>query len=230
PLQKALVVELVRTGKRSTTLAIGDGANDVSMIQAANVGVGISGQEGVQAAMAADYNIAQFRYLNKLLLVHGHWDYMRVSEMILNFFYKNVIWVFPSLVVYFTFYSIYSMSTNVTTSKGYDAGNIELSTAVAITVVVIANLSVCFNTYRWSWITWAVITVELVFIFVYVLMYGLFPESPIYGIAEQLFSDGIFWFGLAFSILLSGLPRYVISFTKQWFYPDDLDIVRQIRA
>lgn len=46
PLQKALVVELIRRGKRSTTLAIGDGANDVSMIQAANVGVGISGQEG----------------------------------------------------------------------------------------------------------------------------------------------------------------------------------------
>ncbi|KAI8337498.1 hypothetical protein BC941DRAFT_425393 [Chlamydoabsidia padenii] len=103
PLQKALVVELVRRGQGAVTLAVGDGANDVSMIQAANVGVGIAGQEGVQASMAADYSIAQFRFLRKLLLVQGHWSYERISEMILNFFFKNVIWVFPAL-----WYQIYS--------------------------------------------------------------------------------------------------------------------------
>ncbi|KAH8548896.1 hypothetical protein BGW37DRAFT_559478 [Umbelopsis sp. PMI_123] len=97
PLQKALVVELVRRGQGSVTLAVGDGANDVSMIQAANIGVGIAGQEGAQASMSADYAIGQFRFLQKLLIVQGHWSYDRISEMILNFFYKNVIWVFGGL-------------------------------------------------------------------------------------------------------------------------------------
>ncbi|KAF8933604.1 hypothetical protein BGZ58_006244 [Dissophora ornata] len=106
PLQKALVVELIRRGKKTVCLAIGDGANDVSMIQAANIGVGIAGQEGMQAAMASDYSITQFRFIRKLVLVHGHWGYMRISEMILNFFFKNVLWV--AAVLWYQFYCGFS--------------------------------------------------------------------------------------------------------------------------
>ncbi|GAW03664.1 phospholipid-translocating P-type ATPase [Lentinula edodes] len=91
PLQKALVVKLVKDGLGAMTLAIGDGANDVSMIQAADVGVGISGEEGLQAVNSSDYAIAQFRFLKRLLLVHGHWSYARNGNMILNFFYKNIV-------------------------------------------------------------------------------------------------------------------------------------------
>ncbi|RCI05348.1 hypothetical protein CU098_011835 [Rhizopus stolonifer] len=94
PKQKAEVVRLVKKGLKVMTLSIGDGANDVSMIQEANVGVGISGVEGKQAVMAADYSIAQFRYLQKLLLVHGRWSYLRISEMVTGFFYKNIVWTF----------------------------------------------------------------------------------------------------------------------------------------
>lgn len=91
PLQKALVVKMVkRKKKRSLLLAIGDGANDVSMIQAAHVGVGINGMEGMQAARSADISIGQFKYLKKLLLVHGSWSYQRISNAILYSFYKNV--------------------------------------------------------------------------------------------------------------------------------------------
>ncbi|KAK6341263.1 hypothetical protein TWF696_008347 [Orbilia brochopaga] len=90
PLQKALVVKLVKRHLKAILLAIGDGANDVSMIQAAHVGVGISGVEGLQAARSADVSIGQFRYLRKLLLVHGAWSYSRVSRVILYSFYKNV--------------------------------------------------------------------------------------------------------------------------------------------
>jgi phospholipid-transporting ATPase len=71
PKQKADIVRLVRESVNAITLAIGDGANDVGMIQAAHVGVGISGQEGLQAARSADYAIGQFRFLQKLLLCHG---------------------------------------------------------------------------------------------------------------------------------------------------------------
>lgn len=62
PLQKALVVRMIKDGLAATTLAIGDGANDVSMIQAADVGVGIIGEEGLQAVNSSDYAIAQVRF------------------------------------------------------------------------------------------------------------------------------------------------------------------------
>jgi phospholipid-transporting ATPase len=90
PLQKALVVKLVKKYSSEILLAIGDGANDVSMIQAAHIGIGISGVEGLQAARSADIAIAQFRYLRKLTLVHGAWSYQRVSKTILFSFYKNI--------------------------------------------------------------------------------------------------------------------------------------------
>ncbi|KAJ7028850.1 phospholipid-transporting ATPase 1 [Mycena alexandri] len=94
PAQKALTVKLVKEGRNAMTLSIGDGANDVAMIQEANVGCGLFGLEGSQAAMSADYAFGQFRFLTKLLLVHGRWSYQRVAEMHANFFYKNVVWTF----------------------------------------------------------------------------------------------------------------------------------------
>lgn len=89
PMQKAQVVELVKRHKKAVTLAIGDGANDVSMIKTAHIGVGISGQEGMQAVLASDYSFAQFRYLQRLLLVHGRWSYFRMCNFLYYFFYKN---------------------------------------------------------------------------------------------------------------------------------------------
>ncbi|KAA8532783.1 hypothetical protein F0562_032816 [Nyssa sinensis] len=94
PKQKALVTRLVKEGTGKTTLAIGDGANDVGMLQEADIGVGISGVEGMQAVMSSDIAIAQFRFLERLLLVHGHWCYKRISSMICYFFYKNITFGF----------------------------------------------------------------------------------------------------------------------------------------
>ncbi|KAF7369277.1 P-type phospholipid transporter [Mycena venus] len=94
PAQKALTVKLVKDGRNAMTLSIGDGANDVAMIQEANIGCGLIGLEGSQAAMSADYAFGQFRFLTKLLIVHGRWSYQRVADMHANFFYKNVIWTF----------------------------------------------------------------------------------------------------------------------------------------
>lgn len=100
----------MKRSKNAVTLAIGDGANDVSirledvtsfdfntfpttfqvsMIKEAHIGVGISGQEGLQAVLASDYSIAQFRYLERLLLVHGRWSYYRMCKFLRYFFYKN---------------------------------------------------------------------------------------------------------------------------------------------
>ncbi|XP_051996766.1 phospholipid-transporting ATPase VA-like [Xyrauchen texanus] len=111
PLQKSMVVKLVRNKLKVMTLAIGDGANDVSMIQVADVGVGISGQEGMQAVMASDFALPRFRYLQKLLLVHGHWCYSRLANMILYFFYKNAMFV--ALIFWYQFYCGFSGSAMV---------------------------------------------------------------------------------------------------------------------
>lgn len=91
PLQKAQVTSLIKDGARKITLSIGDGANDVSMIQAAHIGVGISGLEGMQAVMASDFAIAQFRFLTDLLLIHGRLSYIRISKVVCYFFYKNLM-------------------------------------------------------------------------------------------------------------------------------------------
>lgn len=106
PKQKALVTRLVKEGTGKTTLAIGDGANDVGMIQEADIGVGISGCEGMQAVMASDFAIAQFRFLERLLVVHGHWCYKRIAQMICYFFYKNI--AFGLTIFYFEAFAGFS--------------------------------------------------------------------------------------------------------------------------
>ncbi|KAK7325102.1 hypothetical protein VNO77_29184 [Canavalia gladiata] len=106
PKQKALVTRLVKEGTGKTTLAIGDGANDVGMIQEADIGVGISGVEGMQAVMASDFAIAQFRFLERLLVVHGHWCYKRIAQMICYFFYKNI--AFGLTIFYFEAFAGFS--------------------------------------------------------------------------------------------------------------------------
>ncbi|XP_030173439.1 probable phospholipid-transporting ATPase VA isoform X2 [Lynx canadensis] len=111
PLQKSMVVKLVRSKLKAMTLAIGDGANDVSMIQVADVGVGISGQEGMQAVMASDFAVPRFRYLERLLIVHGHWCYSRLANMVLYFFYKNTMFV--GLLFWFQFYCGFSASAMI---------------------------------------------------------------------------------------------------------------------
>ena len=108
PSQKAEVTTLVKNQGR-VTLGIGDGANDVGMIQAAHIGVGISGQEGMQAVMASDFAIAQFKFLERLLLVHGRWNYLRITKMVVYFFYKNIL--FGLTLFYFNAFAFFSGQT-----------------------------------------------------------------------------------------------------------------------
>ncbi|XP_041825184.1 phospholipid-transporting ATPase ID-like [Melanotaenia boesemani] len=109
PLQKAQVVQLVKKYKQAVTLAIGDGANDVSMIKAAHIGVGISGQEGMQAVLSSDFSFAQFRYLQRLLLVHGRWSYIRMCKFLRYFFFKN--FTFTLVHFWYAFFCGFSAQT-----------------------------------------------------------------------------------------------------------------------
>ena len=91
------------------TLAIGDGANDVNMIQQAHVGVGIQGKEGQQAARTADYAIGQFQFLKPLMFQHGRESYRRISFLILYNFYKNVLYIIVQFM--FGYNSLFSGQT-----------------------------------------------------------------------------------------------------------------------
>eukprot|EP00250_Pteridium_aquilinum_P014699 c22146_g2_i1 orf=517-4191(-) len=106
PKQKAMITKLVKESTGTITLGIGDGANDVGMIQEAHVGVGISGVEGMQATMASDFSVAQFCYLERLLLVHGSWCYKRIAFMVCYFFYKNILFGFT--IFYYEAYAAFS--------------------------------------------------------------------------------------------------------------------------
>lgn len=107
PLQKCEVVRLIKKGPaKPVTAAVGDGANDVSMIQEAHVGLGILGKEGRQAARCSDFSLGRFRFLRRVLLVHGHWYYSRLSSLIQYFFYKNIVFVLPQF--YYAGYSAFS--------------------------------------------------------------------------------------------------------------------------
>eukprot|EP00929_Paragymnodinium_shiwhaense_P083793 TRINITY_DN44759_c0_g1_i2.p1 TRINITY_DN44759_c0_g1~~TRINITY_DN44759_c0_g1_i2.p1 ORF type:complete len:1640 (+),score=354.07 TRINITY_DN44759_c0_g1_i2:149-5068(+) len=132
PRQKAEMVALVRHGiePRPVTLAIGDGANDVPMIQEAQIGVGISGKEGRQAVNAADFAIAQFRYLQRLVLVHGRWDYRRTCKFVLYTFWKNA--VLTLLMCYYTLYSGYS-GTSLFEDMVWNSFNVVLAMPIVAT-------------------------------------------------------------------------------------------------
>ena len=118
-----------------TTLAIGDGANDVNMITAAHIGIGISGLEGQQAARASDYSIGQFKFLKNLLFCHGREAYRRNSYLILYMFYKNVLFCLPIF-----YYGIYSQFTG---TNFYDKWYVQ-------TFNIINGLPICwFGVFDW---------------------------------------------------------------------------------
>ena len=112
PNLKAEMVNLIKTNQpTSTTLAIGDGANDVNMITTADLGIGIIGVEGRQAARASDYAIGEFQYLKRLLFVHGRESYRKNSFIVCYNFYKNFLFVMPhfwfGIISYFSGQSLY---------------------------------------------------------------------------------------------------------------------------
>lgn len=151
PAQKALLVNMVRKGpspakdsgffsfswlrprpKRPITLAIGDGANDVAMISAASVGVGISGREGQQAARVADFSISQFRFLSRLVLVHGRWNYYRTTRFILATFWKETFIFFPQ--------TLFQSQTGATGTSLYEPGSLTfVSFFTAATILIIGT-------------------------------------------------------------------------------------------
>ena len=107
PKQKAEVIEFAKSiNPKMISLAIGDGGNDVSMIKAADVGIGIFGKEGYQAVSSSDYAVAEFQFLRRLIFIHGRYSVRRITIFITQFLVKNIIFTLPFFL--FAFDSAYS--------------------------------------------------------------------------------------------------------------------------
>lgn len=186
PKQKAEVVKLVMKYKNNkTTLAIGDGANDVNMITAAHIGIGISGLEGQQAARAADYSIGQFRFLRSLLFVHGREAYRRNSYLIQYMFYKNVVYVIP--LYFFGSFSQFS-GTQIYDTYLYNFYN-TFFTAIPI---------IWFSSQDWQFVKEELLTN---------------PNCYEIGIQDQLFNPVNFWTNYCSALVHGGLMLWLTFFT-----------------
>ena len=117
--------------EKPVTLAIGDGANDCGMIQEAHVGIGVMGKEGRQAVRTSDYAVARFKFLLRVLLVHGHWYYVRAAILVQYFFYKemHVICTLSYACLRCTVHVVY---TSVYTQKIYSHLYIHLILAISV--------------------------------------------------------------------------------------------------
>lgn len=130
PAQKATLVKCIRDQVPSSlTLAIGDGANDIAMIQASHVGIGISGREGLQAARISDYSIAQFRFLQKLLFVHGRWNYIRTGKYVLGTFWKEI--------VFYLVQALYQRHNGYTGTSLYESASLAVFNTLFTSLAVI---------------------------------------------------------------------------------------------
>ncbi|KAG7032916.1 Phospholipid-transporting ATPase 1 [Cucurbita argyrosperma subsp. argyrosperma] len=297
PLQKAGIVALVKRRTSDMTLAIGDGANDVSMIQKADVGVGISGLEGRQAVMASDFAMGQFRFLVPLLLVHGHWNYQRMGYMILYNFYRNAVFVL--VLFWYVLFTGYSLSTAINQWSSvlysiiytclptivvgildkdlgrrtllsypqlYGAGHrqesynsglfwltmvdtvwqsiaiffIPLLSFWATTVdisglgdlwllatVIVVNLHLAMDVFRWYSITHAVIWGSTLATVICVIVLDSILSLPGYWAIYHVAGTASFWLCLLSIVVVALLPRFVVKYLYQYYSPCDIQIARE---
>uniref|UniRef100_A0A8I5YMC8 Phospholipid-transporting ATPase n=1 Tax=Pongo abelii TaxID=9601 RepID=A0A8I5YMC8_PONAB len=201
PLQKAQVVELVKKYRNAVTLAIGDGANDVSMIKSAHIGVGISGQEGLQAVLASDYSFAQFRYLQRLLLVHGRWSYFRMCKFLCYFFYKN--FAFTLVHFWFGFFCGFSAQIALDTSYWTFINHVFIWGSIAI------YFSILFIMHSNG-------------------IFGIFPNQfPFVGNARHSLTEKCIWLVILLTTVASVMPVVAFRFLKVDLYPTLSDQIRR---
>uniref|UniRef100_A0A5F8GQ43 Phospholipid-transporting ATPase n=1 Tax=Monodelphis domestica TaxID=13616 RepID=A0A5F8GQ43_MONDO len=203
PLQKAQVVELVKEYRKAVTLAIGDGANDISMIKSAHIGVGISGQEGMQAVLASDYSFAQFRYLQRLLLVHGRWSYFRMCKFLCYFFYKN--FAFTLVHFWFGFFCGFSAQIALDTSYWTVINHVFIWGSVA------TYFSILFTMHSDG-------------------IFDVFPNQfPFVGNARHSLTQKNIWLVILLTTVVSVMPVIAFRFIKVDLYPTLSDQIRQLQ-
>ncbi|XP_021916741.1 phospholipid-transporting ATPase IA isoform X4 [Zootermopsis nevadensis] len=236
PIQKAEVVELVTSHTKSVTLAIGDGANDVAMIQRAHVGIGISGVEGLQAACASDYSIAQL-FTAAPPLAMGLFDKVCSAETMLKYpalykpsqnadlFNVKVFWVWilnalgHSILLYWL--PLLAAEKDVIWSNGREGGYLLLGDIVYSYVVVTVCLKAGLVTNAWTWLTHLAIWGSIATWFIVLVMYSNFwPSLPVgavmLGMDRMMYTSPVFWLGLfliPFASLIADITYKVVHAT-----------------
>lgn len=130
-------------------------------------------------------------------------------------YFADGIW--QSLVVFYSFYFLYETNPN---ANGEPESNLQFSTSVAVTAIVLANLVPGFNTWYWTWLQFVFVTIELLVAFLWVVIYGSFPSVSLYGMAQMVFGSWSFWMTFIIAFTLAFLPRYTITFVYQWWHPN----------
>ncbi|KAF5953539.1 hypothetical protein HYC85_006395 [Camellia sinensis] len=180
------------------------GANDVSMIQMADVGVGICGQEGRQPVMASDFAMGQFWFLKRLLLVHGHWNYQHVGYLVLYNFYRNAVFV---LMLFW-----YILCT-------------AFSTTSALTDWSSVFYSVIYTSVPSISVVWG----SIIITYACVVVLDSIPIFPNYGTIYHLAKSPAYWLSVLLIIVLALLPRFIWKVIHQNFWPSDIQIAREAK-
>ncbi|KAI8931866.1 hypothetical protein NX059_010771 [Plenodomus lindquistii] len=224
PSQKALLVKSIRKRvRKSITLAIGDGANDIAMIQEAHVGIGITGKEGLQAARTSDYSIAQFRFLTVLLLVHGRWNYIRTCKYTVGTFWKELLFYLTQALyqrsVGYTGTSLYeswglSMFNTLFTSlpvifMGVFEKDLQKSTLLAVPELYrIGQINGGFNVKVYVWWMFMASAEAMV---VYFVMLGLYGQA-VWSADDSIFPLGTITYTVCV-VLIAGKMQFIETHT-----------------
>ncbi|XP_017424998.1 probable phospholipid-transporting ATPase 4 isoform X3 [Vigna angularis] len=246
PKQKALVTRLVKEGTGKTTLAIGDGANDVGMIQEADIGVGISGVEGMQAVMASDFSIAQFRFLERLLVVHGHWCYKRIAQMFpalyqqgpKNLFfdwYRILGWMgnglYSSLVIFFLVIIIFY--DQAFRANGQVADMAAVGTTMFTCIIWTVNCQIALTMSHFTWIQHLFVWGSITTWYLFLLLYGMLPpkhsKSAYQILVEVLAPAPIYWTTTVLVTITCVLPYLAHISFQRCSHPMDHHIIQEIK-
>jgi len=234
PTQKRELVRLVKldTKPKATTLSIGDGANDVSMILEADVGVGIFGKEGRQAANNADFAIGEFKFLRRLLLVHGRWNYVRQSKTFLYSMHKNMVITFT--LFWYSYFTAVS-GTSLYESWVYSSFNIVLGLPIIFFGFLDRDITADFALRHPE--TYAtgkedrLLSEKAIGIWIFnAILYAVVLCLTFYYITGPTFKDyGIYEAGtVVFVGMVLSLQAKVAFYHHQWAYPQIIAMVISI--
>ncbi len=225
PNQKQAVVQTVKVNSvpKATCLGIGDGANDVSMILEADVGVGIFGKEGRQAANNADFAIGQFKFLRRLLLVHGRWNYVRQSKAFLYSLHKNAVITF--MLFWFTFFTSVS-GTSPFQSWVYSGYNLLIGLPAVFFGILDRDLTAEFQlahpqTYRSGRFNTFLSGSTVLGWVLNAICYGVLLCAIFYYACKNTFSTyGLYDMGtIAYTGLVMAMQLKMVFMHHQWAYP-----------